>query len=229
MTSNNSIALDSLHRFIDALAPTITELLNMASRLADQPDGFDHATAAHLQDAAERLLTIQTEFKTMVALESGAIELHPQTVPLQTLCKQVEDLLIDHAQDLGIELAVHVPADLTVYLDPALCEQVIRRLVSNALRYNHAGGKVCLSAKALDSGGVVLRVTDSGLGLARAHRELLFKPFERLGKELCSDDGIGMGLAIAQRMAHCLGARLSVRSRLGHGSIFRLHLPGGYP
>jgi signal transduction histidine kinase len=219
MTSNNSIALDSLHRFIDALA----------SRLADQPDAFTHATAAHLQDAAERLLTIQTEFKSMVALESGAIELRPQTVHLQTLCKHVVDLLSDHAHDLGIELAVHVPEDLTVHLDPALCEQVIRRLVSNALRYNQTGGQVCLSVKPLKSGGVLLRVTDSGFGLARAHRDVMFKPFERLGKELCSDDGIGMGLAIAQRMASCLGARLSVRSRLGHGSIFRLHLPGTCP
>jgi signal transduction histidine kinase len=76
---------------------------------------------------------------------------------------------------------------------------------------------------------MVLRVTDSGLGLTRAHRDVLFKPFERLGKELCSDDGTGMGLAIAQRMARCLGASLSVRSRLGRGSIFRLYLPGTCP
>jgi len=228
MTSN-SIALDSLHRFIDALAPTITELLTMASRLADQPASLTQATSAHLKDAAERLLTIQTEFKTMVALESGAIVPTPQTVRLQTLCQHVVDLLSDHALDLGIELIMQVPAAMTVHVDPAMCEQVIRRLVSNALRYNQPGGHACLSARLMRSGAVVLRVTDSGVGMSRAHLDVLFRPFERLGKELCLLDGTGMGLAIAQRMALCMDAQLTVRSRPGRGSIFRLHLPNAYP
>lgn len=225
----HSIALDSLHRFVDALAPTITELLTMASRLADPSAGATPETATHLKDAAERLLTLQTEFTTMVALESGAIVASPRTVRLSTLCHRVVDLLSDHAQHLGIELAMQVPAALTVHVDPAMCEQVIRRLVSNALRYNQSGGHVCLSARSLGAGSVVLRVADSGIGLDRAHCDVLFQPFERLGKELCLVDGTGMGLAIAQRMALCMGARLSVRSRLGRGSIFRLDLPTAYP
>lgn len=223
MTPNNTIDVDSLHRFIHALAPPISELLTLSDRLRRDQHGFDSAHATRLHDTAELLQALQTEFRAWISLEAQAPE--PQAVAVQAMCQDLTEVLCEHARHHQIQVEVKAPPDLRAWTDPVLCRHILRRLMANALRYNRTGGRIVLSARATGSGGVLLRVADSGIGIDRCQRRALFAPFERLGKELCPTDGTGMGLAMAQRMATHLGTRVSMRSRLGRGSIFRLLLP----
>lgn len=225
MNPNNTIDVDSLRRFIHALAPAISELLAMTDRFRHHPHDVTPVHAARLHDTAELLQALQTEFQTLIALEAQEHPPRPQAVAVQAMCQDVADLLCDHAQQHQIHVEVQAPPDLQAWADPTLCGHILRRLLVNALRYNRAGGRIVLSARATGSGGVLLRVADSGVGIDTDQREALFAPFERLGKELCAADGTGMGLAMAQCMASHMGTRVSVRSRLGRGSIFRLTLP----
>lgn len=229
MIPNNTLDLDSLRRFIHALTPAIHDLLAMTDRLRLEPGEFTPSHAARLHDTAELLQALQSEFLALIALETREYTPRPQVVDMQTLCLAVADLLSEHAHPQRIHVDVQVSPDLRAWTDPALCSHILRRLLSNALRYNRTAGRVVLSARATGSGGVLLRVADSGAGMNLEQRRVLFAPFERLGKELCAADGTGMGLAMAQRMAAQLGTQLVVRSRPGRGSIFRLILPRAYP
>ena len=110
-------------------------------------------------------------------------------------------------------------SSLMVRSDPALLERVLRNLLSNALRYTTQGG-VLLRARRRH-GRVELLVADSGVGIARARRAEVFDEFVQLHS---SGQGLGLGLAIVQRLSGLLRLGLRLRSRPGRGSVFTLIL-----
>jgi signal transduction histidine kinase len=153
-----------------------------------------------------------------------AEQLHPQwqTVDLRALLSR---MAADHslqAQAKGLRFVCDLPADpaqLTVRSDPALLERVLRNLLSNALRYTAQGG-VLLRARRRH-GRIELLVADSGAGIARARRAEVFDEFVQLHN---SGQGLGLGLAIVQRLSGLLRLGLRLRSRPGRGSVFTLIL-----
>jgi CheY-like chemotaxis protein len=101
---------------------------------------------------------------------------------------------------------------------------IVRNLVSNAIRYTERGG--VLVACRRHGPGVVVEVWDTGIGIALADQEDIFSEFHQLGNpERDRNKGLGLGLAIAQRLAQTLGHALTMASSPGRGSVFRLGLP----
>lgn len=110
--------------------------------------------------------------------------------------------------------------------DPAAVERILGNLVSNAVRYTEVGG-VRIRIRA---GGarVAITVSDTGPGLSKADQDRIFDPFYRLpGARDGPRDGLGLGLATVRELCRNHGYGISVRSRLGRGSFFRLSLPAG--
>ena len=113
--------------------------------------------------------------------------------------------------------------------DPALVELILRNLVSNAIRYTDSGGLLVV-CRQRGSGHAALEVWDTGIGIAKAHQNEVFKDFHQLGNpERDRHKGLGLGLAIAQGLTRTLNQtlehRLSLKSRSRRGSVFSLQLP----
>ena len=112
--------------------------------------------------------------------------------------------------------------------DATLLRQVLDNLLSNAIKYSPHGSTVQLRIDRDDhgdAGGVLLEVSDQGIGIPDADRERLFEAFER-GSNVGARPGNGLGLAIARRAIELHGGSLSVASTLGEGTRFTVRLPG---
>lgn len=220
----------TLYRFLQVLGQVLGDLAQ-ATRQLEQADTLAQggAQVRRIHDTVELLGTLRAEFLSLLALSAPQVNACPCLMDVGRACRQVVELLQPEAREAGVRLSLRSPPSVTGWADPSLLTRTLRTLVSNAIRYNQPGGHALLCARVTALGGLQLRVWDSGIGLDAVQQAKLFQPFERLGKELCLTDGTGMGLALAQRMAALMGATLSVRSRHGRGSLFRLDLPPATP
>jgi signal transduction histidine kinase/FixJ family two-component response regulator len=149
-----------------------------------------------------------------------AIEVFDVALLLDRICVQFSP----EALEKGLELAFKRRAEILVQSDPALCERLLRNLVSNAVRYTDAG-RVAVTCRRL-GGQVCVTVHDTGRGIARTQHELVFEEFYQVGN--ASRDrgkGLGLGLSIVRRLALILGCPVRLRSVPGRGSSFRVCLP----
>lgn len=113
------------------------------------------------------------------------------------------------------------PTALAVRTDPLLLERILSNLVANALK--HGGGKARVSART-EAGAAVIEVTDEGPGIALEDQQRIFEEFVRLDRH-GRGEGLGLGLAIVQRVADLLKAELRLRSAQGEGACFSVRLP----
>jgi two-component system phosphate regulon sensor histidine kinase PhoR len=129
------------------------------------------------------------------------------------------------AQAKGIDIGVSCASCVLAAVNPPLLEQAVVNLVDNAIKYSPEGSVVEVAlAEAADE--IVISVRDQGSGVPREHLPRLFERFYRVDKARSRDlGGTGLGLAIVKHIAQAHGGRVSVDSRVGQGSTFRIHLP----
>lgn len=156
-------------------------------------------------------------------LESGAIKPEPVDFPLQPLFRELAPEFAQLAAGKGLKWEVEDTAD-SVHSDPALVGQVLRNLISNAVKYT-SRGTVTLGCRRED-GAVRIAVADTGMGIAADQLRYIYDEFYQIGVTTHSSrEGYGLGLSIVQRIVRLLGARLDVASEVAKGSVFCLVLP----
>jgi signal transduction histidine kinase len=131
------------------------------------------------------------------------------------------------AQKAGIQLELIVPASLPALIgDGDRLAQVFTNLVDNALKFTPAGGKVILAGTSAGT-EMVLTVSDTGPGIPQEALPRLFDRFYQVDASRAGGEGhgAGLGLAIVREIVVAHGGRISVRSELGHGTTFVIHLP----
>jgi CheY-like chemotaxis protein/anti-sigma regulatory factor (Ser/Thr protein kinase) len=129
------------------------------------------------------------------------------------------------AREKGLRLRV-AGSSAFAHSDPALVERILRNLVSNAIRYTESGGVVVGCRR--HAGAVRLCVYDSGVGIDSGEQSLVFEEFYQVGNhERDRSKGLGLGLAIVQRLARLLEAPVTLISRPGRGSLFAFDLKRG--
>ncbi len=180
---------------------------------------LDHAHAA--SSAASEMLTTLLDFSR---LEAGVVKSQPKAFLLQPLLAQLE-------QEFGLqadarELVYRTrETTLAVMADPNLTDLVLRNFISNAIRYTDKGGVLVGCRRR--GGAVVVEVWDTGMGIADDQQTEVFKEFHQLGNpERDRRKGLGLGLAIVERISTAMGAKVTLRSVPGRGSVFRLWLQG---
>jgi signal transduction histidine kinase/ActR/RegA family two-component response regulator len=126
-------------------------------------------------------------------------------------------------QDLDLRFA---KTDLCIHTDPALLRRILQNFVSNARRYTREGGVLVGCRRRGDN--IAIQVLDTGVGIAERDQKAVFEEFHRLseGAER-TKRGLGLGLAIVDRIARLLGHEISLRSELGTGSCFEVVVPRG--
>ena len=179
--------------------------------------------AAQLEREAVRLSRIVSDLLDLSRLESGS-DLG-ETVPLDAVLRDEGERFEDRAAESGISLRVHsdrVPSLHGSARDLAL---LVRNLVDNAIRYSKPGGAVDVTLAA-DASGVVLSVTDNGLGIPQRELPRIFERFYRVDRARSRETGgTGLGLAIVRHIVENHGGTIDVRSELGRGSTFEVRLP----
>jgi two-component system CheB/CheR fusion protein len=127
------------------------------------------------------------------------------------------------ARAQGLELRV-VPTSLAIRSDPQMLEQILRNLISNALKYTRKG-RVLLGCRRRGA-MLSIKVWDTGIGIATHEQQAIFDEYHQVGNAARErDQGLGLGLSIVQRFAGVLGHKLAVRSVPGRGSVFTIEVP----
>ncbi len=156
-------------------------------------------------------------------LDSGTLRPEFSAVSAARLSQSLHEQFAPLAAARGLELRVHAP-DLWLHSDRRLLRRILQNFLANALRYTRHGG-VLLSVRRRGS-HAQWQVWDTGPGIAPEHARSIFEEFERLDQPSpWGEQGLGLGLSICDRIAHMLGHRIFVTSRLGRGSAFGLEVP----
>lgn len=160
-------------------------------------------------------------------LDAGVLQPVRKHFALQCLCARLVNDYLPEAGKKGLTLECSV-GDFVVHSDPALLERILRNYVSNAVRYTDAG-KVRLSCVPMN-GQIRIDVTDTGIGIPSSQQREIFSEFFQLGNpERDRTKGLGLGLAIVDRVAKLLGHAIEVESMPGRGSRFSVSVPLGDP
>lgn len=219
----------SKSRFLAAASHDLAQPLNAARLFASslQLDCEDPAEARHLAERidhslrnAEELLESLIE---VARLESGSLVPQYEVLDAAELCRSLGLQFAATAALRELRLALHCPP-CWIRSDRVLLRRILQNLLANALRYTRHGGVLLAVRPRADH--VLLQVWDTGPGIAEEQQVRVFEEFQRLdGGSPWGERGLGLGLAICQRTARLLGHRLSLRSRLGRGSVFEVAVP----
>lgn len=174
-------------------------------------EGEARALLGKADQAAQSLLAMFDNIVELARIEAGKVEPHIEAVPIE----DVFNAAVEHEPRAAAEQTA-----LSVKSDAVLLSQIVRHLVSNAIR--HGGGTAKLSAAERD-GAVEIAVSDAGAGIAAQDHERIFEEFERL--EGSSSNGLGLGLAVVRQLADLLGHEIEVRSAPGQGATFIVRAP----
>ena len=196
-------------------------LLNRTlSSVVNEPDARDALSQQEQTIASmSRLLNALLDISK---LESGAVQTKQSDFVVSKLFEELRREFSSIADDKGLELEVEEGGE-SVYSDPSLVEEVLRNLVSNAIKYTRRGS-VRLQCRR-DAALVRIEVHDTGIGIPADQIPYIFDEFYQVGVSASSSrQGYGLGLSIVHRIAALLGLDLAVRSEPGHGSTFSFAL-----
>ena len=175
--------------------------------------------------SGRHLLQLVNDILDISKVEAGRMDLAYELTPIGGIVDVVRGVIQAVAAKKGINLEVSVPDDLPpVQVDPGRIKQVLYNLISNAIKFTPRGGVVRLSAVE-DGEYLVVRVADTGVGIARADLGRLFREFEQLPQPGgVRPEGTGLGLALTKRLVELHGGKVEVESELGKGSTFSVFL-----
>jgi two-component system, sensor histidine kinase len=155
--------------------------------------------------------------------EAGVIVPRPQIFPISQALRQIEEEIGITADEKKLFYRTR-DCDALVEADPGLVKIILLNLVSNAIRYTSDGGVLIGCRRRGDR--IVVEVWDSGRGIPADQHEAIFSDFVQLGNpERDRRKGLGLGLAIARRLAQRIGSDIRLASAEGRGSVFRFDLP----
>ena len=182
-----------------------------------------------LRLSGEHLLKLINDILEFSRIESGCIEAIERSFDLKELLVGVEAMGAHLALEKGIEFSLEYDSSFHINRlgDSRKLRQVLLNLVGNAVKYTDSGG-VCLSVAGLEDDNresVLFSVSDTGIGIAQDKQELIFERFTQLeqgSRKIRS--GVGLGLAISQRLAEAMGGLIEIESEIGKGSSFTVQL-----
>ncbi len=181
----------------------------------------------HVLGAGEHLLSLINEMLDLERIEAGKIDLRMESVDLCAVTAECERLTQSLAEKNRILIKSHLvdSEPHVAWADRMRLKQVMLNLITNAIKYNCAGGEVQVSCETAPNDQVCIEVRDTGQGINDEDIDSLFQPFSRLGAEQTDIEGTGIGLTITKKLVELMHGQISVKSVLGTGSTFTIYLP----
>jgi signal transduction histidine kinase/HAMP domain-containing protein/CheY-like chemotaxis protein len=226
------------------LRTPLNSLLVLAELLSENPDGnltvkqVEFARTIH--EAGSDLLQLINDILDLSKVEAGKMEAHPAPISLDTLLEYVDATFRPTAAQKKLAFEIEVVPDVPalVYSDEQRLQQILRNLISNAVKFTAAGRvalRVMMAPPDVEFGSplrdeesvIAFAVTDTGIGIAENKLELIFGAFQQAdGTTSRGYGGTGLGLSISRDIARLLGGEIHATSRPGRGSTFTFYLPG---
>ncbi|KQV54813.1 histidine kinase [Caulobacter sp. Root343] len=183
-----------------------------------------------IEQSSHGLMTILNDILDLSKIEAGKLELEVAPFDIRKLAAQIRLVWSETARLKGLELVLDIDPDTPAWLsgDAARVRQILMNLVSNALKFTEAGRvTVRIASAAGDAGdGIVVAVSDTGIGLSDEQRARLFTPFAQGDRTIARRfGGTGLGLAICRQLVEMMDGEIGVESVAGQGSTFAAHLP----
>lgn len=223
-----TVRQDFISNISHELRTPIASLRALVETLSDgalEDSAAAHRFLRHMEVEVDALSQMVQELLDLARIESGKASLQlTKTASLPLLRRAVERL---QAQATRAQLTLQVEGtpDLpTVYVDGSRVEQVLTNLIHNAVKFTLPKGSICVSAMTYDSQMLLIKVTDTGVGIAPEDLPRVFERFYKADRSR-SGGGTGLGLAIAKHIVQAHGGRIWVESRVGKGSTFFFTLP----
>lgn len=186
--------------------------------------------AMNTKAAAQTLLSIISDVMDLSKMEAGKMELQPVEYDLSSLLNDVYHIILDRAKKKGLQLKIHVAAELpsVLYGDDVRIRQILLNLLTNAVKYTEKGSVTLLVGGKEEEDGVVtlnFEVKDTGIGIKQENISKLFTAFERVDEiKNRKIEGIGLGLALTKQFLEMMDSQLMVQSEYGNGSTFSFYL-----
>ena len=220
-------ANQSKTRFLAATGHDLMQPLNaaklFASTLAQQElSERQQELLSHLEGSLESAEDVLSHLVEISKLDSGAMEPKPRAVNLEAILKPLRDEFGALAEEKGIALKVRKTEDW-VMSDAHWLRRIIQNFISNAVRYTERGGILVGCRHRGDQ--LRVEVWDTGPGIPEDKLTEIFREFKRLNNTIQDSKGLGLGLAIVDRMAKRMDHPIDVRSRPGKGTCFAITLP----
>ena len=218
---------DSLRRtFIADVAHELrTPLAVVRAELEAIEDGLiplDTAALASLAEEVERLCRLVGDLETLALADAARFSLNLQLRPLAPVVEGAANGFAGTAQAKGVQIGLHLDEDVLAKVDGTRMAQVVANLVSNALKFTPAGGRVDLRLHR-EGNFATLEVTDTGPGIPPQDLGHVFERFWRGGAPHAG--GSGIGLAVVRELIDAHGGNVDVTSELGKGAAFTVRLP----
>jgi signal transduction histidine kinase len=188
------------------------------------PEQLD--SVRQILNGGRHLLDLINEVLDISRIEADRMSLSIEPVGVAQLLSETLELVRPLMDERGIRLLTPTEGlcDRHVQADRQRLKQIVLNLLSNAVKYNRREGSVTISCRETDGPGLRIAVGDTGHGIPPAKLERLFTPFDRLGAEDSGEEGTGLGLALAKKLAEAMGGTMGVESEVSKGSTFWLEL-----
>ncbi|WP_200330280.1 chemotaxis protein CheB [Thiocystis violacea] len=179
-----------------------------------------------IQDTGQRLLGVVNDILDFSKIEAGKLTIEQVACDLFGIFRQAIELTRERAEQKGLRLRIKVTKTLPRYClaDPLRLGQVLLNLLTNAIKFTHAGDVLLSADREADQ--LVLKITDTGIGMTPEQLANLFQPFQQAdGSTTRRYGGTGLGLAISQRLLKLMDGSILIDSQPGQGTTCTLRIP----
>lgn len=213
----------------DLRQPVHALLLLIEAYRLQVPAAVDHPLMQNIIKAGQSISTLFNALMELSRLESGTEKPVLAEFEITAALQKVFHRSLPEAAQKGLVLRSFQAkrlASTVVRTDQLLLKRILGNLLANALRYTRQGGVLLSLRPAHGAGGLWIEVWDTGIGIAPADQSRIFDPYVQIAnRERDRSKGLGLGLAIIKHACELLGLKISLQSRLGRGTCFRLLLP----
>lgn len=176
--------------------------------------------------SSRHLLQLINDILDLAKVESGTIEIHPESLSLHEAMSIIKNVVEPLATKKSINMAINMDEHVgSVAADPARFKQILYNLLSNAIKFTPSGGMISMDVFRKD-GAVEISVSDTGIGISQEDQERIFSEFLQVeGSYTRKYEGTGLGLALTKKLVELHGGRIWVESAPGKGSRFIFTMP----
>lgn len=230
----NEVKTNFLSNMTHEFRTPLTSIISLTRLLTERIDGDltpeQERQVMYIRKSAEGLLELVNDLLDLAKVEAGRITLKIDDAEARDVMATLRGVFRPIlAPDSPVELDVEMPNGIpTIHSDEGKISQILRNLVSNALKFTERGS-VYVTASLTDDDYVLFSVRDTGIGIAADDIEKIFEDFSQIESSLQNKSrGTGLGLPLSRKLARLLGGDLWVESQVGKGSTFYVKVPRIY-
>lgn len=181
--------------------------------------------ATDIRESGQHLLDMINDVLDHAKAEADHLTLDEDTVDIGGVIDFAVRMLIPRADRAGIALTTFVAPGISVRGDERRLRQIMLNLLTNAIKFTPAEGRIAVTASFANGGDLVLAVEDNGIGIAEEDQVRIFEPFHGVRPSDSNQEGTGLGLPLTKRLVELHGGVLELRSTLGAGTTMRIRIP----